>query len=389
MVTYTEKFVRQDASIPGLTIDGKDIKSLLDSKGFESFLREDAYHISFDETALSNKVFSEQEKEAIISQFAGYSKDVKEYFNFNLAVIKKLISSINRMIPSDLHEDEIDAAERIKDSVQKMSYAFSLYDDCIQNKLLVLFEQEKETIGARSISAKIHHGFRLMKVMIDLNLLSMRIPLLHQIVYDYFYGPEEEKSEKADMIQIITEKVQNRLLLQLTPEINRINSRIEQMSKTTEQALTEKKTANESLKLIKKNQEEIKKLVKNRNEIDAEKTGTLSVEECVFIIGVIEKKYVELKQRDCISVGIPPETVKKKTEGTIRRNIEFWDQYQNGNKAKGRKPPRKDYSRNMDKETFGKWYNEIMLDKYNKWRAANRIDTLSGRPVKRFGDKYK
>lgn len=163
----------------------------------------------------------------------------------------------------------------------------------------------------------------------------------------------------------------------------------EQIKSRYELCFMEKKAESSILKKIKENQEEIKELVKNRNELDAEKTGTLSVEECVVIIGLIEKKYVEMKRSDCESVGIPPETVKMKTEGTIRRNIEFWDQYQNGNKAKGRKPPRKDYSRNMDKVAFGKWYNEIMLNKYNKWRAANHIDTLSGRPVKRFGDKYK
>lgn len=308
-VTYAEKFVRQDASIPGLTIDGKDIKSFLDSKGFEYFLREDAYHISFDETVLSNKVFSEQEKEAIISHFAGYSKDVKEYFNFNLAVIKKLISSINRMIPSNLQEDEIDVADKIKDSVQKMSYAVSLYDDCIQNKLLILFEQEKETIGARSISAKIHHGFLLMKVMIDLNLLSMRIPLLHQIVYDFFYGPEEEKSIKNDMINQIVDGVSASLFSILT-SLNRIE---EQTVKTTEQALKDSEITRNMLNELKDNQivmnnkiDDVNVSIKNRN--DEDEPGEIPLKSRVDIIEaaikhnapnmIIDRESISRKLRD-------------------------------------------------------------------------------------------
>ena len=65
---------------------------------------------------------------------------------------------------------------------------------------------------------------------------------------------------------------------------------------------------------IKDSQEKLKELIINRNEIDAEKTGTLSIEQCVLIVGQIKRRYVELKKRDCRSIGIPPETVGEVNE---------------------------------------------------------------------------
>ena len=86
-----------------------------------------------------------------------------------------------------------------------------------------------------------------------------------------------------------------------------------------------------------------------------------------------------------MSVGIPPETVVSKVnEKTIRRYIEFWDRYQKGDKVRGRKPPRNMYSRNMSMEEFSNLFNDVELDKYNKWRARNRIASLSGRRLNLF-----
>lgn len=357
-VTYAEKFVRQDASIPGLTIDGKDIKSLLDSKDFESFLREDACHISFDETGLSNKVFSEQEKEVIISHFAGYSKDVKEYFNFNLAVIKKLISSINRMIPSDLHKDEIDVADKIKDSVQKMSYAVSLYDDCIQNKLLVLFEQEKETIGARSISAKNHHGFRLMKVMIDLNLLSMRIPLLHQIVYDYFYGPEEEKSEKADMIKQITENVVEQMSLKFTPQFDRIEKNTTQAVNNTKESIElENKIITNQVTDKEENSLEHATIQEEMNKKQRlERTKPLKLTTC---LDAIKEVYSDPKYNYPQQFQLHPYA--------IRNQLSDWNQYLITGGLNGQAPlPKFDFYRHTDKETFKKWVRDVFFPDYRE-----------------------
>ena len=148
---------------------------------------------------------------------------------------------------------------------------------------------------------------------------------------------------------------------------------MESIRKGLEQTVVNTERTNKKQNEIKDSQEKLKELIINRNEIDAEKTGTLSIEQCVLIVGQIKRHYVDLKKRDCRSIGIPPETVGKVNEKTIRRYVEYWDQYLKGNKKQGRKPPRKDYSRNMSKEDYGRLINDVELDKYNKWRARNRI----------------
>lgn len=126
-------------------------------------------------------------------------------------------------------------------------------------------------------------------------------------------------------------------------------------------------------KRMKDDKEELTKLIKNRNKIDEEKTGILSIEQCIIYVGKIKKHYIELRRKDCMSIGVPPESVKELKERTIRRYVELWDQYQRGNIKKGRKPPREDYSRNMTMDDYAKLINAAELDAYNKWRARNRI----------------
>lgn len=152
-----------------------------------------------------------------------------------------------------------------------------------------------------------------------------------------------------------------------------LSREMESIRKGLEQTVVNTERTNKKQNEIKDSQEKLKELIINRNEIDAEKTGTLSIEQCVLIVGQIKRHYVDLKKRDCRSIGIPPETVGKVNEKTIRRYVEYWDQYLKGNKKQGRKPPRKDYSRNMSKEDYARLINDVELDKYNKWRARNRI----------------
>lgn len=379
---YLEKIVRRQLQIPGVHIsfDGKDLKDILASNDLSSFMWEESAKGQLHHDWMYNKP-SFPDKEQLLNNYNGYSNDVDEYFLYNITIIHQIIISTVDLIPSELNDEEKSIAQYCLDFSNILSSTLITHKNLIHRILMDDDAKNKELNDSTILRIlKVQKG-NLVQGFNELSYLILSATWFRQLIYEYYYGPKENQANSASIIMNFFALFESKL--------SNIEKNTEQTAKTTEQAFTEKKTANESLKKIKENQEEIKELVINRNEIDAEKTGTLSVEECVFIIGVIEKKYVELKQRDCIFVGIPPETVKKKTEGTIRRNIEFWDQYQNGNKAKGRKPPRKDYSRNMDKETFGKWYNEIMLNKYNKWRAANHIDTLSGRPVKRFGDKYK
>ena len=372
---YLEKFFRSGLQIPGLLFSygGKDMKGILESKNLSEFMWEEAAKGQLHDFKINKP--SSLDKEQILKFFNDISSDVDEYFQHSIDIIHQIITSTVDLIPSELNEEEKRIAKHYLDCSELLSTPLIFYKNNIHRFLSDDAQNENLSDSTRLKAQRV----KLLQLFNELNYATLIAIWFRQHVYEYYYGPKENKANNAS-------KILNYFAL-LESRLSNIEKNTEQTIKTTEQAFTEKKTANESLKKIKENQEEIKELVKNRNELDAEKMGTLSVEECVIIIGLIEKKYVGMKRSDCKSVGIPTETVKMKKEGTIRRNIEFWDQYQNGNKAKGRKPPKKDYSRNMSKEDFGKWYNAVLLDDYNKWKARNRIDLLSGRHTKRFGDK--
>ena len=126
--------------------------------------------------------------------------------------------------------------------------------------------------------------------------------------------------------------------------INALNLKCRVIALTQKDSQSIIKAIEESTKKIqqdeKDNQKELKKLIINRNELDEEKTGILSIAECIVIIGGIQKHYYELKIKDYEKIGFPTEMIKEPEEKTIRRYLEFWDQYLNGNKEHGRPPPK-------------------------------------------------
>ena len=167
----------------------------------------------------------------------------------------------------------------------------------------------------------------------------------------------------------------------------KFNGQMDDIKKGQERTQESIEQMNNSQKEIKDNQKKMTRLIINRNEIDEEKTGILSVDQCIILIGKIQQHYVDLRIADCRSVGLPPETVSKVNERTIKRYVEYWDQYLKGDKKRGRKPPRKEYSRNMSMEEYSKLFNAIEYDKYIKWRAKNRIVALSAKSPNQYGSK--
>lgn len=370
---FSELLVRRMALIPSYaTIDGKDLKAVLDSKSFESFLQEDANKMLFNKKIITTK-------DELLKLFEGLPEEAKEYYEYSISILRRIILSLTNLAPTKIEDRDIKVQESIKRFLFATTNYLPYWENSIQSSS-DFFNQSSDSINPQG--SKIIFWV-MMTGLISLNIMTITSIHFHNIVYEYFYGPTDKQDENADMIN----QISNNIAQSLSMQLNSIKKDTEQIAKKTELLLNSRETKNESLKAIKENQEKIKEIVKDRNEMDAEKTGTLSVEECVVIIGLITKHYFDLKQRDCKAVGFPLEVVKMPKESTIRRNIEFWDQYQNGNKAKGRKPPRKDYSRKKSKEKIGEWYNEIQLDQYNKWKAKNRIDALIGKSKKRFGDE--
>ena len=281
----------------------------------------------------------------------------------------------------------------------------SLKEDNIHQEMMFFLSIFSEPDDAYSIPQE--PLFSLIDAFMGMCRITMRLCLIQQQIQDlYFEGdfdPEKRKEilfiknyinekmsdiqEKLNSYNMELESISDAQIQFFFDQENNKNSIKRDIEKTKEQTLKGIEQTNKNQKKINENQVKIEKLIHNKKEIDEEKTGTLSVEQCVFLIGTIKHHYVELKQRDCRSIGIPPETIRKVNEKTTRRYVEYWDQYLKGNKKQGRKPPRKDYSRNMSKEDYGRLINDVELDKYNKWRVKNRIVELRSRRTNRFDDK--
>ena len=384
--------IRRIALIPGLcTVDGEDIGSVLLSKKYSSFLHEDADKIQYNYTIFEKKL-TFQTLKRMLAFLDGRERDIKNSLECNISILSSLVSSLEKMIQDKRNEADTETSE-VVEAIQKFISHFKYYKLLYKISFSFLFDSMRKGFKRKSSTKGIDKTRMKLsyiiysEIFILFDVIKTETIFLYLAAHDYFYDPSEKKDVFANMIIQASNNISNNVVQLLSMPLNSIKKDTEQIANKTELLLKSRETKNESLKAIKENQEKIKELVKDRNEMDAEKTGTLSVEECVVIIGLITKHYFDLKQRDCKAVGFPLEVVKMPKESTIRRNIEFWDQYQNGNKAKGRKPPRKDYSRKKSKEEFGAWYNEIQLDQYNKWKAKNRIDALIGKSKKRFGDE--
>lgn len=377
---FHDGFFRREASLLSfLSIGGRKISDFSDFESFCVFLEEHPEQINNVNPAVESSM-TVSTKERILDSIKNYPSDVKEYYLYYISTIRKIIASFKELIPSDTDAE----GQSFRKYIEKISELFSniitSMDAATHESLR---KAENKSLPKDESKALLQERFfqlgffSLTHIFVDFNMMTMLCMHFHQLIYEYYYGPKDNKDENADKLKQMYD-----LLTNIKANQDNTSLQVNSIKKDTEQILNSRETKNESLKAIKENQEKIKELVKDRNEMDAEKAGTLSVEECVVIIGLITKHYFDLMQRDCKAVGFPPEVVKMPKESTIRRNIEFWDQYQNGNKAKGRKPPRKDYSRNKSKKKFGEWYNEIQLDRYNKWKAKNRIDALRGKSAR-------
>lgn len=224
------------------------------------------------------------------------------------------------------------------------------------------------------------HGMHLYSLMSLFSSFSSGIMYAMSIHYDVIALFENSSQGIEDLLKNELEMNRELFTKLFERHAEDIKKRQEQTIKQLEQ--TSKKQLD-----LKNGQSKLEKLMINRNEIDAEKTGTLSVEQCVFLIGKIKRHYINLRRDDYRSMGFPPETIKMVDKKTIKRYVEFWDQYLKGNIKQGRKPPGKDYSRNMTMEDYSKLINAVELDKYNKWRAKNGIVALHGKRPNQIGNK--
>lgn len=372
---YREKIVNLELQIPGLhiTADGKDVKEILDSKDFSSFMEQDASKVQVELSLLPNNP-DFLDKEKMLTYFDGYSSDVEEYFQYNISVIQQILSSMVDLIPSELNNEGKRIALSCLFFSKEMSNALTrstnsirsvLSDNRIDNNLNDL---TKLKISRLQKSILVH-------LFVELNYLVIYTMWCRQHVYDYFYGPEEEKSVKADMIKQITESVVEQISLNFTPQLDRIEKNTTQTVKNTQASidLNNKIITNQILNSEKNSREleMIEDKVNKRNRADKRKP--LTQEECATILYKQKINYFKKKENYLRHVGMTATKPKlPKDEKTVERTIQRWDQYLSSDGEKGTKPP-KGYSRERSRKEFEDWAETLELISYEKWEKEQPI----------------
>lgn len=330
-------------------------------KEFENELTKDVFTqliplFDYDEKRLEmvceTHYLSASEEDIMIAGKRFNADDNRRYL-LVIMFIRRIVKAILDLLPSEIEDKRV--KKEVDDIRKEYSEIYSVFDKLSCG----LKEDLKDGIELDIPDYSFFMGACLV-------LPFWFVVYLH--IYDYFYGSGKNKNDSEELLNTI--KQMSAMLSLCGQGINNMSKQIKNNQKETND-----------------NQKELKKLIINRNKVDEEKTGTLSVEQCVVLIYKVKQKYYNEMLRDCLDAGIPPETLKKVSERTIRRYVEFWDQYLNGNKKQGRKPPRTDYSRNMSMEEYTKLINDVECDKYYKWRAKNKIVLLTQKKTRRFNDR--
>ena len=119
-----------------------------------------------------------------------------------------------------------------------------------------------------------------------LSYLITNSMLLHQVVYEYFYGDAKKKKEKIDLANQIVDGIAGLL----SPQLNNINRNTEKAAKAAEQTQKNTEVTNNTLNEMKENQKETNKLIENRNE--EEKPKRLQIAKCAKdICRILENDY--------------------------------------------------------------------------------------------------
>ena len=228
------------------TIDGKDLKSLLDLKDIESFSIEDFCKIRIN----TNARFTNDE---LLKCFDGFPENVKVFYKYNYIFFLKVVKSVINLIPPKREKRDAEIMESIAfflitaniyvNDFESIQQLYACYIDQSSN---IIDPQKNKICMATMVFCQSMLFF-----------FTIHCILFHNAVYEYFYGSSDKRDENADMIK------------QIASTLNAI-----------------KKTMNE----MKENQNEIKELVEKRNE--GEKPKRLQIAKCAKDIGrILQNEY--------------------------------------------------------------------------------------------------
>ena len=258
-------------SIPGfITFDGKDIeKGFLNQENLSSFIQDNSnkfkiniekYYKHIEDIQLRNKSDDAMKEFFEITEALYYnSEQTTQILLCICSAVRKIIFSINELLPSKPDDSDKETIELIKCALERMLGANEYYEGCINDSINTFFQKdlEKELEKYQDKKALLSVSYRQMyassmSLLSQMSFNSMIVFFLYQKVDEFFNGPEENKSS--------------------------IEAALKQLTRMNEMIIANNQQVNRKLDTIKENQNETNKLIENRNE--AEKPQRLQVAKC-------------------------------------------------------------------------------------------------------------
>ena len=364
---YREKLLNRELQIPGfhITVDGKDVRDILDSKGFSAFVEQDAARAQIEPNSLLNSP-AILDKEKLLTYFNGYPNDVEEYFQFNISIIHQIISSMLDLIPTELNNEGKRIAQCCLDFSKMVSTGLTRVIESIQGFLSNDVKDESLNDLTKLNILRLHKSC-LVYGFVELNFTIIYIMWYRQHVYDYYYGPKDKKEEnEASIMELFT--------IFKTQLMNIEKNTAQTVKNTQESIKLENKIITNQAINREKNSKELEKIedkVNKRNRADKRKP--LTQEECADILYKYKVKYFKKKEDYLRLVGITATKPKlPKDEKMVERTIQRWDQYLSSEGEKGSKPP-KGYSRERSRKEFDDWAETLEQIAYEKWEKEQPI----------------
>lgn len=368
---FHDGFFRREASLLSfLSIGGRKISDFSDFESFCVFLEEHPEQINNVNPAVESSM-TVSTKERILDSIKNYPSDVKEYYLYYISTIRKIIASFKELIPSDTDAE----GQSFRKYIEKISELFSniiTFMDAATHESLRKAEnkslpkdESKALLQERFFQLVI---FSLTHLFVDFNMMTMLCMHFHQLIYEYYYGPKDKKSEIKETIKQAADSIVNLLSAQLN-SVKIDTKQLIKDSKSHSKDLQDIKDKQEKVedRIIRRNETIIQK-VDNRNKVEQRKKLTQTL--CANIIFEIRKKYNKKRDEFLEQNNI----TKYYTEfsvpqiKSIKREIQRWEQFQKSNGENGTQPP-EHYTRMTSELEFKVFAEKIELEKYNEWKA--------------------
>ena len=342
---FSELFIRREALIPGcVTIEGKDLKAVLDSKSFESFLQEDANKMLFNKKIITTK-------DELLKLFEGFPEEAKEYYEYSISILRRIILSLTNLVPTKIEDRDIKVQESIKRFLFATTNYLPYWENSIQSSS-DFFNQSSDNINPQG--SKIIFWV-MMTGLISLNIMTITSIHFHNIVYEYFYGPADKKDENGNKL----DQVLN-LVLNIKANQDNTSLYLKNMTQSTEQTLKNTETTNNALNEIKECQKKTKELIENRNEEEE--------------VRILPRSFCARKIKEVIDKYLPNCSIDYES---IMKNLRNWDE----KLEKGQKVPVPGYAsiKKSSPKQFLQWaksdFLEYFMINHKKGRGRGRTNS--------------